>query len=180
MRIIRLADQPSVPWKNGLGTTVEIARSSGSGDLPAWRLSRAIIDRDAPFSVFPGFVRSLALAEGRGLRLEFAHAPARVLSEQGALARFSGDEAVIGRPIDGPVVALNLMVDPQRATMRDEAMAISGAATIRATLIHVLEGRISVGALLSPGDTLIGDGPSAYRVVAEACAHLFVATIDPR
>ena len=50
--IIRLADCPSQPWKNGLGRTRELAvqPSVASMDDFLWRVSVAEVDSAAPFS----------------------------------------------------------------------------------------------------------------------------------
>src|SRR3954469_7451139 len=55
-------------WKNGGGTTTELARD-GAGDAFAWRLSVAEIERSGPFSEFPGYERTIMLLEGGGMEL---------------------------------------------------------------------------------------------------------------
>ncbi|MDQ4489309.1 HutD family protein [Sinomonas sp. ASV486] len=71
-RIIRFADLRPVRWKNGGGTTVELARGpevagedgeSTSGDW-GWRLSIADVDRAGDFSSFDGMERILTVIEG--------------------------------------------------------------------------------------------------------------------
>jgi hypothetical protein len=52
-------------WSNGLGWTREIARSPAVGDFD-WRVSIAEVDRDAPFSVFPGVEREIVLLSATG------------------------------------------------------------------------------------------------------------------
>ncbi len=60
------------PWKNGGGTTREIAvRPPGAGmDAFAWRVSVADIVADGPFSAFPGIDRQIALLDGAGVHLQ--------------------------------------------------------------------------------------------------------------
>ena len=66
LRIIRNADYPARPWKNGGGTTRDIAASppGASFDDFDWRLSLAQVDRDGPFSRFDGVDRTLVLLTG--------------------------------------------------------------------------------------------------------------------
>ena len=59
-------------WKNGQGTTYDIASApDGAGwDGLIWRLSLADIERDSAFSEFPGFDRTFVAIAGGGLTLE--------------------------------------------------------------------------------------------------------------
>jgi len=47
------ADVTPVPWRNGAGTTRELASSAGPDGGFRWRISLADLARDAPFSSFP-------------------------------------------------------------------------------------------------------------------------------
>jgi environmental stress-induced protein Ves len=55
------------PWKNGGGLTEEIAAHPEGAALDGfdWRISIAAVDRDGPFSRFPGVDRTITLIEGR-------------------------------------------------------------------------------------------------------------------
>ena len=63
MKIIRARDCRTTPWKNGGGSTTEIAvePSGASLDTFAWRISVARVAADGPFSEFPGIDRTLAV-----------------------------------------------------------------------------------------------------------------------
>ncbi len=50
-------DYIRAPWKNGLGTTVELAKEGS--DPFRWRLSRAMLISSSPFSSFPDYERVL-------------------------------------------------------------------------------------------------------------------------
>ncbi len=63
---------PPRPWKNGTGLTREIAFGGTSSADFDWRLSVAEVDRDAPFSAFPGVDRRIVLLRGAGMRLRSA------------------------------------------------------------------------------------------------------------
>jgi hypothetical protein len=66
LRILRSADYPTRPWKNGGGTTRDIAVSPPGAALDDfdWRLSLARVDRDGPFSRFDNVDRTLVLLSG--------------------------------------------------------------------------------------------------------------------
>lgn len=100
----------TVPWRNGAGTTREIVRHPAQGEPFAWRMSLASVDRDAPFSAFPGYQRLVALADGPGFSLDIAGMGAATLAERGAHVLFSGAVATTCRLLDGPCTDLSLMV----------------------------------------------------------------------
>jgi environmental stress-induced protein Ves len=102
-------------WRNGLGWTREILRRRLGSDADApgedwdWRLSIAEIERDAPFSAFPGIDRELVLLSGNGVRLCFDDGEARELEPPHGRQRFAGERRVVGELIDGPTHDFNLM-----------------------------------------------------------------------
>ncbi len=68
-----LADYKSMPWKNGGGTTLEMAISPegatlGDGSF-LWRVSSADVSTGGPFSLFPEHDRLLFLLSGGGMIL---------------------------------------------------------------------------------------------------------------
>ncbi|MGD9832835.1 MAG: HutD family protein [Piscinibacter sp.] len=70
-RRIDLSAIPPQRWKNGAGLTREIAawpRGAGIDDFE-WRLSVADLERDAPFSAFPGVDRCIVVLDGAGMQL---------------------------------------------------------------------------------------------------------------
>src|SRR5579871_5567956 len=67
--IVRATETPAQPWRNGGGRTSELlTRPMGARD---WRLriSLAEVDRDGPFSAFPGIERWFTVIDGTGVRL---------------------------------------------------------------------------------------------------------------
>lgn len=116
-----------MPWKNGLGSTVELAIHPPGATLQSfdWRLSMADVAADGDFSSFPGYDRSLMLARGRGLELSFdAASAAQRLQAPGAVAEFSGDWATHCRLLDGPVRDFNVM--SARGRVQHECLEVSG------------------------------------------------------
>lgn len=96
-------------WKNGLGWTREIMRSTPSGDDWDWRLSIAEVDQDGPFSAFPGVDREIVLLSGAGMRLDFADGDSHVLHPPHGALRFAGEQAVNAALLDGPTQDFNVM-----------------------------------------------------------------------
>src|SRR4029077_9426905 len=70
-RIIRAGDCKTTPWKNGGGSTTEIATGPAGASLEAfdWRVSMARVTSDGPFSDFASVDRTLAVVKGNGLVL---------------------------------------------------------------------------------------------------------------
>ncbi|MFK8907361.1 HutD family protein [Streptomyces sp. YS-3] len=101
---------PAGPWRNGGGTTREIAsRPEGTDDF-GWRASVAEIGRGGPFSAFAGVDRTLTLLSGDGVRLTSPGAFDRLLARAGEPFAFSGDLALTAELAGGPCRVLNLMV----------------------------------------------------------------------
>ena len=100
------------PWKNGAGITREIAvgpRGAGVAEFD-WRFSLAEVERDAPFSVFPGVDRCIVLLRGAGMRLrsgggELDHRLGQALVP----FHFSGDKRLSATLVDGPSRDFNVM-----------------------------------------------------------------------
>ena len=108
--VIRNEDLVRVPWKNGGGTTAEVAAfPEGSGfDTFGWRISMADVASDGPFSIFPGIDRTLIVVEGDGIELDVEGIAYR-LDEASPKLSFSGDDITSGRLLGGPIRDLNVM-----------------------------------------------------------------------
>lgn len=110
MNILTTADYRSMPWKNGLGTTIEIAVFPESATLQnfIWRVSRAQVVADGSFSLFEGIDRTLALLDGTGMRLIIDGSAKQVDVNTNAVS-FAGDANVVGVLIQGAISDLNIM-----------------------------------------------------------------------
>jgi len=99
-----------VPWKNGLGSTLEIATNAAEPGGPwTWRLSLADVPTRAPFSAFHGIDRHLAVLDGAGMTLERAAEQIEVPREGRAFS-FAGEDAIVGTPVGSGVRDANLML----------------------------------------------------------------------
>ena len=110
MRYIDKQGYRSMPWRNGKGVTLEIAREPAAPAEFDWRLSLASLDNDGPFSSYPTYQRVVVLVDGAGFTLDFADGGTQVLAEPGAAAVFQGDAEVACRLQAGPCRDLSLMV----------------------------------------------------------------------
>lgn len=102
---IRLIDVKPQPWKNGGGVTRELLAWPNAADWML-RVSVADIERDGPFSSFPGVQRHFAVLDGSGVELEGVGE----IRKGDAPAMFEGDKARECRLLDGSTRDLNLMV----------------------------------------------------------------------
>lgn len=126
MRLLRAADYRAMRWRNGGGTTFEVAIGpEGAAFEPgafAWRLSLALVERDGPFSALPGYDRVLTLVEGAGIVLDGGEdGRLEVLPPHGQ-ARFPGERAVTGLLRDGAIRDFNLMT--RRRDTRGDARVV--------------------------------------------------------
>ncbi|WP_262299608.1 HutD/Ves family protein [Microvirga sesbaniae] len=109
-RVIRHHDLVRVPWKNGGGTTAEVAAfPDGSGfETFGWRVSMADVASDGPFSLFPGIDRTLIVVEGEGIALDL-EGVSYLLDRDTPTLSFPGDDVTAGRLLSGPIRDLNVM-----------------------------------------------------------------------
>jgi uncharacterized protein len=135
-----------MPWRNGLGTTTELARQNvptADANQPdfIWRISRVDVVSSGPFSNFIGVDRTLFLISGNGLTLNFETNGKRVLSQLYQSIQFSGDEPTECTLLDGPCQDLNIMVSRAHVSARTILHhATAQCATGEQTILHVLEG----------------------------------------
>lgn len=188
------ADARRVPWRNGRGVTEELAIGPAgatfeAGDF-AWRVARAGVVEDGPFSAFPGFDRVLVVTEGAGLRLVHGDAPPTTLPPRVA-HRFRGDEPTSAALVAGPVRDLNVLArrgvcaaDAEvRAAGRPSAVVVGPGVG----LVHAVGGTVTVegpagAARLAPGDSLCATdlrAATSLRVSGDDGACVIVVRVTP-
>lgn len=120
------ADYRRMPWKNGGGQTLEIATEPpGAGtESFVWRVSVAEIERDGPFSAFPGVDRTLVLLEGKGMRLT-GDGSSQEMRAAFEPVRFPGESGLHCALVDGPTRDFNLMV--RRGAARGDVVVVREA-----------------------------------------------------
>lgn len=177
MRLLDPAGYRHMPWANGRGVTVEIARSDDAAGM-LWRLSMAQVVEDGPFSGFPGIDRSLTVIDGPGFAL--AGEGWRLRADPLVPLGFAGDVPVSAADVTGPVQDLNVMWrrDALAARVRVATGAMQAAGAVVA-LVALAPQRVTVdGGLFHLPDrgTLIGEG--SLRIVADGAVVL--AELSPR
>ena len=137
-RLIRIADLPPQPWKNGGGLTTEIAIHPAGATMDAfdWRISLARIDRDGPFSAFPGIDRWITLIEGGGFTLDFAGGSSITVAAPFRPQPFDGGTAAQCRLLAGPCRDLNVMARRGLGMQVDVIAAGHDAPPAGCALVH--------------------------------------------
>lgn len=160
IRHLRPADYRVMPWKNGQGTTTEIAAFPEGADLTAidWRLSVADIASSGPFSAFPGIDRVLLQTEGAPMTIVHGSGDRERRRALALLSpvRFAGEWETRGEVPSPPVRDFNVMARRDRARADVAVIELppgarfraEGAATARA--VHVLRGAIALRAPAAP------------------------------
>ncbi len=114
--IRRAATLEPTLWKNGRGTTCEVAICPDGATLDdfVWRASMAEIATDGAFSYYPGVDRTLVLLGGAGMELDLRLQPDaqihHALREPFKPFGFSGETPLEATLVDGPTHDFNLMV----------------------------------------------------------------------
>lgn len=144
---------PPEPWKNGGGVTRTLAVDTQAA-APRWRVSIADVERDGPYSRFPGYDRVSVVLSGQGVALQGEGAGLVLLP--GVATAFAGDIAFQSRLLGGPARVLNLFV-------------LRGAAQATVSCAGGGQGAVSVGSLTD------GAGPvRAFGLSVDAGAGPFI------
>jgi hypothetical protein len=142
-----------MPWKNGGGTTLELAVDPPAATLATgfrWRLSSAEVAASGPFSAFPGLERWLLLLEGAGLDIDFGPHGRVALIEPLVPIHFPGDWPAMATLVDGPCTDFNLMVDPRQCRVRVEAFSLASPRPISLPTASILIIFVARGTLYAP------------------------------
>jgi hypothetical protein len=146
MKVCRADSYTVMPWKNGGGSTTEIAVSPAGASLDAfdWRVSMARIEGDGPFSSFPGIDRTLTLLDGPRVELRIDGRAPQVLTPSAPILRFAGEDRVEAVVPDGPITDFNVMTRRARCRHRFEQVRLTSEQPLALrgtrTLIFLAEG----------------------------------------
>ncbi|MBZ9796076.1 HutD family protein [Mesorhizobium sp. ES1-4] len=188
MRLLRATDYRVMPWKNGGGTTTEIAVSPDGAGLDDfdWRVSMARVESSGPFSSFVGVDRTLSVLEGEGIVLDVAGQRPERMTVASKPFSFPADQPTSAALIAGPITDLNVMTRRGRMLHSVERLELSRPVGIAirpgSTLILCHDGEAAfpeAGQIrLGPFDTLlVGSEASVLRVEPARSATLFVVRI---
>lgn len=169
---LRPSDYRVMPWKDGGGSTTEVAiepAGVGLSEPFLWRVSSARVEASGPFSHFPGRARLLTLLEGPGLILDIEGMGRQRLKHPGQVVAFPGDAGVQATLIQGSCADFGVISDPARVkvtlewlNLGTEPTALTVAPT---TLLFAPWGPVRVdplGVELEPRECLrLGNSPAA-------------------
>ena len=173
-----------MPWRNGGGTTTEIAiapeGAALAGERFLYRVSIADVARDGPFSRFEGYDRHIMLLAGGGMTLDCGAHGLIELRAPFEPCAFSGDWDVEGALAAGPVRDFNVIVDRARASSTLEVRLLAGPEVIACDsgsvcIVHIVSGTLADAA---EGDTLVAHAP--LELVPRGGVRVAIARIVPR
>jgi uncharacterized protein len=188
MRHLRPTDYRIMPWKNGGGSTTEVAvfpeNSTVSGSSFAWRVSIAEVSASGPFSRFAGYERHIMTIEGDGMLLEIEQAPDIELRNLFVPACFSGDWTVSGRLVGGPTRDFNLIVAKTfgRSDLSVKSLEMDGRHRTAdgIEVLYVETGELLAGGrLIGTGDTLVSENERVELRALHDPARLIIGRIAP-
>ena len=162
-------DYRRMRWKNARGWTTELAVHPRDAQLDGqpfeWRVSLAEVESDDEFSAFPGYDRTILLAEGKGMELRFASAPPQRIADPYQPFGFKGEWRTRCHLLNGPVRDFNVLGLRARFSQRivilrpdDLPRGLSNGGEDR--LVHVFRGALTVSgggfppATLAAGESL--------------------------
>ena len=143
-RVIRAADLVAAPWRNGLGTSRDIATGRGPDGAMRWQVGIADLERDAPFSHYPDYDRIFTpIAGDPPPELAFHGGPwepCPLLTPK----PFPGDVPTLSR-IPAPGRAFNAIVDRRHHVAEVSVLRMEPGGTIRTpeaavVVVHCLSG----------------------------------------
>jgi uncharacterized protein len=119
-KLIQYASLHAMPWKNGGGSTTEIAIAPQGATFEDfdWRISLATISQSGPFSTFAGIDRTLTLVSGPGVVLDVGNERQVALSEREPTVAFPGEAQVAATVSSGSTTDFNVMT--RRASCRHQ------------------------------------------------------------
>jgi len=187
LQLIRQSQFIEGRWRNGMGVSWEIAaeREAGAADF-SWRLAKARIGGDVPFSMYPGMDRVFMQLEGQGLDLQFEGGRVLLVHESFVPHSFSCDIPLKCKLLNGPCMDLNLFTARDKFRSEPSVVPLAGRQVLSVsgiTVFFALAGDCALSAdgelvELAAGDAAVAR--DARRVEAQSDrAKLFVGKLIP-
>jgi environmental stress-induced protein Ves len=190
MKIRRASDHRRMPWKNGKGTTTEIAvfpPNAGLDDF-GWRISMADVVEDEAFSIFHDIDRTLCVLEGEGIELAVSGQGEARLDRDSEPFAFPADAHTSAKLVAGPITDLNVMTRRDafrhsviRATLNDVG-DLHFEAEVTLFLCHKGNLDLVVGGEkveLQPLDAVLVPRQTRVDIGGSLSAAFFAVAIDP-
>lgn len=171
-RIIKYSDYIQMPWKNGMGSTLEIDVAQDK----AWRLSAATVLQPSWFSDYTGFDRLLTVWKGDGLLLN------DILLKKYEVYSFAGEDSIYCKNLSSQVTDLGIIFNRDRvfALMVTESFSNNLEITVTQGIhfIVCLEGEFAFNHdRVQQGDTLRVDAETATQILLKS-TNAVIARID--
>jgi uncharacterized protein len=143
LKIIRVTDYITRPWKNGGGTTREVVLfpAGATYDSFGWTVSAARVANEGPFSIFPNADRTMAILSGTSLALHGLGPTPALLTTASEPFTFPGDVPVTATLGGEPIENMNMMVRRDQYGHRMRRVTASDALSVtpRGTSIIFLQ-----------------------------------------
>ncbi len=187
MQHLRAKDFRKMPWKNGGGSTSEIAIRPSDSLLSQdfiWRVSLASFAASGPFSRFDGYDRHILQLSGNAMTL--IHPEANLSSNLRLLEPyiFPGEYLTEASLEGGPVQDFNLMVNRNAARAKLSSRILSGSTRFAlgdAWLAYLWQGSCEIqgfGQLLEGEALVLEDKTGSELEMSSAHAVLIIAEIE--
>ena len=175
----------SMPWRNGLGHTIEIlAECLPESTEFAWRLSMADVVDDGCFSDFSGYDRTLLLLQGEGITLNHANGQCDRLVQPLQAAHFDGEARTEASLHAGPIKDFNVMTRRGFCSASVQSLHNATDAEIPIDgdilLVYAVDGPISIKSRSWPPITIESNHlcrinkPSAEKMAASGTALIVI------
>ena len=181
--IIRARECTAQAWKNGFGSTRQIAvqpSTAGSDDF-LWRASVAGVDSAAPFSLFPGIDRHIVLLDGAGFTMTLDDGREHALTTPLAPFAFPGEAKISVKLVAGPTRDFNLMVRRALARGTLDVWHEPGVHRLdpQTVLVYAAHGEIDTAdGTLQAGDAWRASVPAAGTVTLRDGAQALAIRIE--
>jgi environmental stress-induced protein Ves len=193
MRKLDAGTYRTMPWKNGGGSTTEVARAprapaGDSLDDFDWRISMACVASAGPFSHFAGVDRSIAILDGDGLVLAIEGQGETRLDRSSPPFAFAGDVPVMASLTNtrGAIVDFNVMTRRGRYRHRltrarfDESGTFAALADVN--ILFVVEGnaeatRGTTREQVGPHDALVFEAGDPVALTPAPAASLLAVAL---
>jgi len=193
MDVIRAANYRIMPWKNGGGSTTEIAIYPPESELDAfyWRVSMATVGSDGPFSLFPHIDRTLTVLEGAGIDLFIGTDTPVTLTPDSPPFDFPGDVPTVATLLAGEIRDFNVMSHRDHSAHSVTRVEVAGHRELPVNpptvLLFCETGKIEVrsadeSVTLRQHDAVVADlrQPEDWRLFGDGRVLMVtIAVIDP-